>query len=69
MSRNFKQVLDGYIDWLDQFKPTIESATIAVTERYARRRLYIKRKEPLVYRGLQLKCIGSKAWRIEQQHK
>jgi hypothetical protein len=36
-------------------------------EQYARRKLRLKKDEPLVYRGLQLRCIGSKLWRERQQ--
>lgn len=60
---SFMKDLKNFADWRDQFRPQITSATIEVTEDYARRKLKLKKKDTLVYRGLRLRCIGSRAWR------
>lgn len=61
----FVRVLDKFADYRDISRPSIKEATVAVTETYARRRLKLKKYQPLVYRGLSLRCIGSKQWRDE----
>lgn len=64
--RGFVHDLARFREFADRaltFKPT--EATIAVTETYARRKLKIKQGLPLEYKGLQLKCIGSPRWRLE----
>lgn len=63
----FVGVLAKFADYRDISRPSITEATVAVTEQYARRKLRLKKDEPLVYRGLQLRCIGSKLWRERQQ--
>jgi hypothetical protein len=62
----FIAVLDSFADYRDISRPSLTEATIAVTERYARRQLQLKKKDALVYRGLQLRCIGSKRWRQQR---
>lgn len=63
----FVRVLREFADYRDKGRPDIDVATVAVTERYARRVLGVKKHEPLIYRGLRLRCIGSKRYR-EKQH-
>lgn len=63
--RGFKWTLDEFAKWREQNRPSITTAVIEVSEKYARRVLHIKKDKPLAYRGLSLKCIGSKAWRNE----
>lgn len=62
----FVAVLRKFADYRDISRPSIREATICVTETYARRKLGLKKDDPLVYRGLQLKCIGSALWRVRQ---
>jgi len=62
---NFLVTLHRFADWRDHAKSPINTATVEVTERYARRKLRLRKSEPLVFRGLCLKCIGSKAVRQE----
>lgn len=64
----FIAVLKKFADYRDSARPSINQATIAVTEKYARKKLGIKKDEPLTYRGLKLRCIGSKLWR-ERRHR
>lgn len=45
------------------FTEAIDQATVAVLPSTARRTLKIKKADPIVYRGVTLKCIGSKGWR------
>jgi hypothetical protein len=59
----FIAVLDKFATYRDSARPSINRATVAVTERYARKKLGIKKDEPLIYRGLTLQCVGSKRWR------
>ena len=59
--------LERFADYRDRAQLAIDSAAVAVTEKYARRVLKVKKPEPLVYRGLRLRCIGSKRWRDENQ--
>lgn len=63
MTRGFVSTLDKFCDWREKHKPTIAVAVIEVTEATARRRLKIPKTEPLRYRGLSLKCIGSTRYR------
>jgi hypothetical protein len=58
--------LRKFADYRDVSRPSISEATVCVTEQYARRKLRIKKDQPLVYRGLRLKCIGSKLWRARR---
>jgi hypothetical protein len=58
----FLKTLDDLISW----RSSATVATVAVTERYARRVLKLKKKDELQYRGLKLKCIGSAKWRANQ---
>ena len=58
-------VLNHFCDYAAAAQAPIETAAIPVTERYARRKLRLKRADPLVYRGLALRCIGSSRWRQE----
>lgn len=64
-ARGFKAVLDRFCDWREANKPEINIAVIEVREGTARLTLKIPKKNPLRYRGLSLKCIGSKRYRNE----
>jgi hypothetical protein len=59
----FVKELREFADYRDAAKLPIEVATVAVTERYCRRTLRLKKRDPLAYRGLKLRCIGSARWR------
>jgi hypothetical protein len=63
-----KDVLDRFADWRDKNRPSINSATVSARTATVRRMLKIKKDQPLVYRGLALRCIGSKAWRDKNQY-
>lgn len=55
--------------WMDmlpklaRFSPS--RITVGITERTARSRLKIKPPNPIVWNGIPLNCIGSKAWRMK----
>lgn len=49
-------MVDRFADWRDQNRPSINSLKVNVTERYLRRRLGLKKDDPLIYRGLELKA-------------
>jgi hypothetical protein len=59
--RGFIADLDRLIEYRGPMTPA-PIATVAVTERYARRKLRVG-KGKLAYRGIPLRCIGSKLWR------
>lgn len=61
--RGFMADLNKFADWCRVNKPAISEAVVAVTERYCRYRLNLKKDDELIYRGLKLKCIGSQLWR------
>lgn len=48
---DFLDALNEFADYRDTGRPSITEATIAVTEKTARRRLRLKKGDPLVYRG------------------
>jgi hypothetical protein len=62
---SFIKNLNKFADYIAVSKPSINHATVDVTERYARKTLKVKKDEPLVFRGLTLTCRGSKRWRAE----
>jgi hypothetical protein len=64
---SFIKDLDRFIDYVKTAKPSINRATVDVTERYARQKLKMKKADPLIYKGLTLSCRGSKRWRYENQ--
>lgn len=66
MNTGFVRVLTQFAQWRDSNRRSIKTATVAVTEPYARRVLGVKKNEPLEFKGLRLKCIGSRAWRSNQ---
>jgi hypothetical protein len=47
-------------------KRPISRITVAVSEKYARRTLGLPSDAALIYNGVPLRCIGSKAWRARQ---
>lgn len=65
----FIGVLNKFAEYRDISRPSVKEATVAVTERYARKKLGIKKDEPLMYRGLSLRCIGSKLWRERNERR
>lgn len=66
---SFVVTLQRFLEWRDHAKSQINTATVEVTEKYARRKLGIPKDQPVAYGGLALKCIGSKAWRNEHHHR
>jgi hypothetical protein len=58
-----KATLDRFADWREASNPAVTAATIAAREATVRKALRLKKREPLVYRGLALRCIGSREWR------
>lgn len=60
---NFRRQVDRLCGWRKTAASRIEGVTVEVTERYARRVLRLRAGDPLVYRGLELRCIGSRRWR------
>ncbi len=65
---SFVTELDEFTNYIATARPSIRTATVAVTEKTARKVLKLKKKDPLEYKGLTLKCVGSKRWRNEQPH-
>lgn len=64
---SFVRELDQFAAYIAVSRPQINTVTVAVTEKTARRAIRLKKAAPLEYRGLQLRCIGSRRWRQEQQ--
>lgn len=64
---NVVTALDRLASFRDISRPSLETATVEVTEKYARKRLKLKKDDPLIYKGLKLRCIGSKRWRMENR--
>lgn len=60
---SFMKTLEQFADWREKFRPSITIATLSVCPETARRKLRIRKGEPLEYRGLKLRCVGSKLWR------
>lgn len=63
----------NFVDRIQEFqrfcrdaKRPIPRMTVAVTEKYARKRLGLPSDAALIYNGVPLRCIGSKAWRARQ---
>lgn len=42
---------------------SVNRITVAVSEPYARRKLKLKKDQPLAWHGIPLNCIGSELWR------
>lgn len=61
----FKRDVDKLVDYVAVSRPSVDTVTVAVTEKTARRALKLKKKDPLVYRGMSLRCIGSRRYRLE----
>jgi hypothetical protein len=59
------RMLDEFATWRDANRPDITVATVAVRASTVRKALKLKKDEPLVFRGLAIRCIGSKRWRLE----
>ena len=64
---SFIKTLDRFCDYIELSDVSIKHAVIPVTERHARKALKVKKKDPLTYLGLTLKCFGSQRWRNEHQ--
>lgn len=60
LGTGFVSVLKRLSQWSGGRPRTV---TVAVTERYCRRALGIRKGEPTAYRGFYLQCIGSQRWR------
>lgn len=60
---NFRRQIARLCTWRKTARSRIEGVTVEVTEGYARRVLRLRKDDPLVYRGLELRCIGSPRWR------
>jgi hypothetical protein len=43
--------------------------TLALTEKYVRGKLKLKKGQPVLWNGIPLNCIGSERWRKEQAAK
>lgn len=55
--------IDQYADWYRANRPAIRKLTVALTERYTRTILGLRKKDPLFWKGLELTCVGSPAVR------
>lgn len=62
-----------FVDRIQEFqrfcraaKRPIPRMTVAVTEKYARRALGLPSDAAVIYSGVPLRCIGSKAWRARR---
>jgi hypothetical protein len=64
---SFISEIDRLLAWKQKSNSPISAVTVSVTEKTARPRLKLKKKDPLVYKGLELKCVGTRAWRLRQQ--
>jgi hypothetical protein len=58
-------MLAEYANWRDANRPDISAVTVAVRTATVRKALKIKKSEPLVFRGLIIRCVGSRRWRLE----
>lgn len=58
----FKSI-DSYADWCLANRRSIRTLTVALTERYTRTIMGLRARDPLFWKGLELKCIGSPAVR------
>lgn len=63
---SFIDKVEQFADYRAKVKLDLDSVTVAVTPKYARKKLCIGKDDPLVYKGLTLRCIGSKRWRESQ---
>ena len=59
----FVALLDKFADYCAAADLKVDAAVVAVCEKYARDKLGIDKGEPLIYRGMALRCVGSKVWR------
>lgn len=60
---SFRATLRRLLSWRQHSGSRMAGVTVEVTERYARRVLRLHKRDPMVYRGLELRCIGSRRWR------
>jgi len=67
MSKGFMAQLNEVLAWRVKGCRKVEHVTLAVTEKTVRRRLFIKKSEPLQYKGIAITCIGSRAARLKAQ--
>lgn len=63
---NFIERVEQFIAACKEAKRPIPRITVAVSEKYALRRLGIPKGHAVEYNGVLLKCIGSKRWRQKQ---
>ena len=57
--------LNEVLAWRVKGCRKVEHVTLAVTEKTVRRKLRLKKAEPLQYKGLSITCIGSRASRLK----
>ncbi len=62
---NCKDYLDKLADHNERVPNPVKQATLGVRTKTLRRKLKLKAKDPLEYRGIAIKCIGSQKWRNE----
>lgn len=55
--------LEAFIDWCEKHHSGIKTIAIPVRTTTCRQILKLKKKEPLIYRGIALVPIGSTRWR------
>lgn len=53
------KAIDDYAKWCKQNRADIGRMTVALTERYTRTVLGLRRRDPLAWRGITLNCVGS----------
>lgn len=59
---NARQKLDKFLNWRDTHRPSISCVTVYVRTETMRRLLHLRARDPLVYRGTTIKCIGCPWW-------
>lgn len=59
------RMLAEFAAWRDANRPDIATVTVAVRTETVRRALRLSKKDPLVFRGLAIRCLGSRKWRLE----
>jgi len=54
---NVRQLVDRFADFLQGTTRIPPRLQLNVTERYLRRQLHLRKREPLVYRGIELTAL------------
>jgi hypothetical protein len=60
---NFLHKLEDFVTYCRRGGRQVPRVTVAVKETTARRVLGIRKREPLEYQGIPLRCIGSELYR------